>query len=104
LKKKTLKEKEIIEIITDKKTFVILEALKGGEKATAQVLVDTGIFSKSFYYFTSKLNILGLVNSRNTFKTLLWSIDKEGIAEFIDNPPQTKQDISDFLKRISVYK
>ena len=104
MKKKTLKEKEIIEIITDEKTFVILDVLKGGEKTTAQVLTDTGIFNKTFYYFAAKLSVLGLINSRNTFKTLLWSIDKEGVASFINNPPQTKQDISDFLMKMSVYK
>ena len=74
---------ELYEIITDEKTYVIIDLLRGGERSSADMITESGIFLKTFNYIVSRMYNAGMLNSRTTIRTRIYSLNIAGIRELV---------------------
>ena len=72
---------DLYEIITDEKTYIILEMLKDGERSSEDMIKESGIFYKTFNYIVSRMYKAGMVDFRTTLRTRFYLINKVGLQE-----------------------
>ena len=75
---------DLYEIMTDEKTFVIVDMLKNGERTSAEMIAESKIFYKTFNYIVVRMYNAGMLNSRATMKTRIYSLNKDGINVLIE--------------------
>jgi len=72
---------DLYEMITDEKTYIILEMLKDGERSSEDMIKEAGIFYKTFNYIISRMYKAGMVDFRTTLRTRFYLINKAGLQE-----------------------
>jgi len=94
---------DLYEMITDEKTYIILEMLKDGERSSEDMIKEAEIFYKTFNYIVSRMYKAGMVDSRTTLRTRFYLINKAGLQELAIKLNGISENLNSAADKLSTY-
>ena len=92
---------DLYEIITDEKTYIIVDLLRSGERSSADMIAASGIFLKTFNYIISRMYNAGMLNARATMRTRMYSLNRAGISELVQKLRTISGDFASAAHRLT---